>query len=172
MDMLVITGFAVAIVFFLLARIRRAGGATDASPKPIGKKRRGPDMAFSAGRDPANQNLRLQQVFIPMEPETETAMREFYLGRLGLTEMRSPNYPPEKDGFWAVSGTRQIYLGTDPRFVFDPNMRPAFPVQRLGVLAKAFDAIGAETYWDTSNSYVTCLVVTDPAGNEIGLIKR
>ncbi|MEM8537294.1 MAG: hypothetical protein AAGF56_05465 [Pseudomonadota bacterium] len=134
------------------------------------KKRRGPDMAFSAGRDAAQQNARLQQVFIPMEPEEEPALRAFYLQTLGLMEMRSPNYPEGLDGFWAVSGARQIYFGTQPTFNFDTEALPSFPIQNIDGVAQTLAAAGYETAWDQTTPYIRKLIVVDPAGTQIALI--
>lgn len=134
------------------------------------RKRRGPDMAFSAGRDPAHQNTRLRQIFIPMEPHEEAALRRFYLEILGLDEMRAPNAHLGQDGFWAVSGTRQIYLGTMPDFAFDRTALPAFPLRNIHDVADHLATSGYETAWDRSEQFVDKLVVMDPAGNQIALI--
>src|SRR6056297_2007259 len=119
------------VLFGILAFVARRLGGTgaDETDRRTGK-RRGPDMAFSAGRDAAHQNTRLRQVFVPMQAEDEQAMRAFYFGIIGLQEMRSPNYAPESEGFWAASGTRQIYFGAEPRFAVDPAVMPGFPVRR------------------------------------------
>ncbi len=105
-------------------------------------QRRGPDMAYSAGRDPAHQNTRLQQIFIPMEPHEKEQMRAFHLHELSLKEMRAPNYPQDLDGFWAVSGTRQIYFGTQPSFSFDAGALPAFPLANLTDVAERLTKAG------------------------------
>lgn len=63
------------------------------------RKRCGPDMAYSAGRDPAHQNTRLRQVFIPMHPDHDATLRQFYLTELGLMEMRAPQGHLNQDGF-------------------------------------------------------------------------
>lgn len=138
-------------------------------PRPK-MKRRGPDMAFSAGRDAAQQNARFQQVFIPMEPDEETILRAFYLDELGLTEMRAPSYRKGLDGFWAVSGVRQIYFGTQPTFRFDPAALPSFPIENLEAVAARLTQAGHETAWDRSVPYVQCLIVRDPTGTQIALI--
>jgi hypothetical protein len=135
------------------------------------RRRRGPDMSFSAGRDAAHQNARLRQVFIPMEPQDEAALRAFYLQDLGLMEMRAPNSRLQQDGFWAVSGTRQIYLGTMPDFKPDFSELPGFPLPNLQDKAEQLDAAGYQIRWDTSIRYVRRLIVIDPAQNEIALIE-
>lgn len=133
-------------------------------------KTRGPDMDFSAGRDAAQKGARFAQVFIPMEPGEEEVLRNFYLGVLGLTEMRAPNYPKDTDGFWAVSGTRQIYFGTKPSFAFDPAALPAFPIANLDRVAARLTEQGYPVRWNKDLSYVKRLVVTDPTGFQVGLI--
>lgn len=149
---------------------QRENDLNEEDPRPK-RKRRGPDMAFSAGRDAAQQNARFQQVFIPMEPQEEPALRAFYLQELGLTEMRAPNYPKDIDGFWAVSGARQIYLGTQPSFPFDPETLPSFPIANFEMTAERLSAAGYEVSRDDRIAYIPRLIVTDPAGTQIALIK-
>ncbi|MEO0931291.1 MAG: hypothetical protein AAFY14_11685 [Pseudomonadota bacterium] len=134
------------------------------------RKRRGPDMAYSAGRDPAHQNTRLRQIFIPTEPHEEEALRAFYLTELGLDEMRPPQSHLQQDGFWAVAGTRQLYLGTMPDFPLERGVRPAFPIRNIRDVSERLTALGYDTQWDRSDGYVEKLLVTDPAGNDIALI--
>ena len=146
------------------------GGRKDAFDDRKPRKRRGPDMAYSAGRDAAHQNTRLRQIFIPMEPEEEQALRAFYLDQLGLDEMRAPNAHLEQDGFWAVSGTRQIYFGTMPDFKPDLSEIPAFPIRNIRDVSDHLTASGYETEWDRRQGYIERLVVIDPAGNQVALI--
>ena len=168
---LLLAPFVVLVAFFAFFRFMRNRAAEQGEDKPRKtRKRRGPGMAFSAGRDAAHQNTRLQQVFIPMEPAEEPALRAFYLDELGLMEMRAPNYPKDIDGFWAVSGTRQIYFGTRPSFPFDVEALPSFPIRGLEDIAARLDAAGYQTTWDRRLSYVQRLIVVDPAGTEIALI--
>jgi hypothetical protein len=161
--------FLMVLLFLYRSLKQRARDENEEDPRPK-VIRRGPGMMFSAGRDAAQQNARFQQVFIPMEPEEEPALRDFYLQKLGLTEMRSPNYPTGQDGFWAVSGTRQIYFGTQPNFPFDVEALPSFPISDLDSLAEHLAQTGHAVAWDRSVPYVQCLVVTDPAGTQIALI--
>lgn len=149
------------------------GRQDEENPKEQKKKfgRRGPDMAFSAGRDAAQQNARFLQVFIPMEPDEEAVVRHFYLEVLGLTEMRAPNYPQNVDGFWATTGSRQIYFGTQPNFAFDASVIPAFPIADIENVAADLIAEGYRATWNKDIPYVKRLVVTDPTGLQIGLIE-
>jgi len=163
----------VLVAFFLLwrdvqRRFRKAQNQQALEPKK--KKRRGPDMAFSAGRDAAQQNARLKQVFIPMQPEEEEDLRQFYLGLIGLQEMRAPNFPDDSDGFWAVSGRRQIYFGTRPSFAFDAESLPAFPLVGLDDVVARLEAAGYHVTWDESHAYIRRCVVVDPAGTSVILI--
>ncbi len=132
--------------------------------------RRGPDMALSAGRDPAHQNTRLRQIFIPMEPHEEEALRAFYLTELGLDEMRAPQSHLQQDGFWAIAGTRQLYMGTMPDFKVERGELPAFPIRNIRDVSDRLTVLGYDTQWDRRAGYVEKLLVTDPAGNRIALI--
>ena len=159
------------LVAFWLYRSHKQREADENEQDPRPKRAlRGPGVAYSAGRDAAHKGARFQQIFVPMEPEEEQALRTFYLQELGLTEMRAPNYPKDVDGFWAVSGSRQIYFGTQPSFAFDTSSPPSFPLAKLEQVAARLTAAGYETAWDRSIPYVKRLVVTDPAGTQIALI--
>lgn len=166
-----VTAIILLVLFFLLLRdLQRRLRKTPSDQPDRKSKQRGPDMDYSAGRDAAHQNTRLQQVFIPMDPDEEQMLRAFYLGELGLVEMRAPNYPQDQDGFWAVSGARRIYFGTRPSFPFDPTALPSFPLANLPDVADRLTAAGYAVTWDTRLSYVQRLIVTDPAGTQIALI--
>lgn len=161
--------FLMVLAFLYHSLKQRERDKNEDEPEPKLKLRR-TGMMYSAGRDAAQQNARFQQVFIPMEPDEEAAVRGFYLDQLGLTEMRSPNYPTGQDGFWAVSGSRQIYFGTQPNFPFDVHALPSFPLFNLEDVAARLTDAGYVVAWDRSISYVQCLVVTDPVGTQIALI--
>lgn len=161
--------FLMVLAWLYYSLKKRERDENDQDPHAKAKPR-GRGMDFSASRDAAQKNARLQQVFIPMEPDEETALRAFYLGELGLTEMRAPNYSEDCDGFWAVSGARQIYFGTRPSFPFDVHALPSFPIASLESLADQLAKAGHEIVWDSSIPYVQRLVVTDPAGTQIALI--
>ena len=158
------------VLFWIHQNFRNADDGEDGETPKKKFSKRGPDMAFSAGRDAAQKNARSLQVFIPVEPHEEAVARHFYLDVLGLTEMRAPNYPKDADGFWAVSGSRQIYFGTCPSFSFDATALPAFPVKNIEAVAARLTDEGYKVTWNNDIAYVKRLVVVDPTGMEIGLI--
>lgn len=86
-------------------------------------------------------------------------------------EIRRPNSHRQQDGFWAVSGTCQIYFGTMPDFKPDFDELPGFAVPNLKDTAEQLSTAGFQTRWDNSNSYVQRLVVIDPAQTEVALIE-
>ena len=161
--------FLMVVAWLYRSYRQRARDLNEDDPRPkIIPRGRG--MDFSASRDAAQQNARFQQTFIPMEPDEEPSLRTFNLDDLGLTEMRAPNFPKDIDGFWAVSGTRQIYVGTQPSFPFDVNALPSFPIANIEAVAEQLTAAGRSTAWDRSIPYVQRLIVVDPAGTQIALI--
>lgn len=164
------TSIVMLLVLFVIVGGMRGRVKKDHDDPFGANRKRGPDMAYSAGRDAAAQNSRSQQVFIPMESENEALLRAFYLDEMGLMEMRAPNYPKDTDGFWAVSGSRQIYFGTQPSFDFAKGAMPGFPIKNLPDVAERLHMAGYQVAWDTSTPYVQCLVVVDPAGTQIALI--
>ncbi len=168
---------ALAVVLLFISRWNSArksgGGAHDWEAQALAKmQRRGskPDMAFSAGRDAANQVALAREIHIPMLPVSEPEMRAFYLDLMGMTEMRAPNYPAEQDGFWAIMGRRRVYFGISPSFDTDPGDLPTLAVPSLDAMADLLTKAGHQVAWDTRLSYARRLGVVDPAGNTIALI--
>lgn len=113
---------------------------------------------------------KLRQIHVPMLLRADDAMRSFYLGVLGMVEMRAPDDGVATGGFWAVSGTRQVYFGPSSHFHTRPKEPPAFIYPNLDAIAGKLTTAGYTPIWDTSLPYVRRLEVTDPAGNAIVLI--
>ena len=66
------------LVAFWLYRSHKQREADENEQDPRPKRAlRGPGMAYSAGRDAAHKGGRFQQVFVPMEPKEEQALRTF-----------------------------------------------------------------------------------------------
>lgn len=172
---LLLLGLVIAWLFYSRRKAdrERRQGSTDWEAQALARmQRRGskPDMAFSAGRDAANQVNMAREIHIPMLPASEPEMRDFYLDLLGMTEMRAPNYPAQQDGFWAIIGRRRVYFGIAPNFSSDPNDVPTLAVPNLDAMADRLTAAGHQVVWDTRLSYARRLGVIDPAGNTIALI--
>jgi len=174
MDGSVITGVAMLIVAVLLFQWPLKGKKGLDEDDPFAKVRRAsgkPDMAFSAGRDAAQQNSRAQDVHIPMAPDEEPAIRRFYLDMMGLTEMRTPDTAKGLDGFWAILGTRRVYFGMSPNFPTDANQAPTFAVRDVNAMADTLVQAGCRIEWDTRYSYAQRLLTIDPAGNVIVFVR-
>lgn len=174
MDASVITGVALLLVVVLLFQWPLKGKTGPDEDDPFAKARLAsgkPDMAFSAGRDAAQQNSRAQDVHIPMAPEEEPSLRSFYLDLLGLTEMRTPDTATGLDGFWAVLGTRRVYFGMSPNFPTDANQAPTFAVRDVNAMAEILVQAGCRIDWDTRYSYAQRLLTIDPAGNVIVIVR-
>lgn len=112
----------------------------------------------------------LRQIHVPMLPTQEDAMRAFYLGILGMVEMRAPDGDDTSDGFWAVCGTRQVQFSQSFVLGQSPNEQPSFVYPDLDSTAAKLKEAGHAYYWDNQLTYVRRLMVTDPARNPIVLI--
>ncbi len=159
---------AILVLIFGSSHLRPGKGKSAAQritklERQVGK----PDMALSAGRDAAAKLARITEVFVPMHPDEELAMRAFYLETLGMTEMRSPNYPQDQDGFWAIMGARRVYFGLSPSFNVDPKLPPILTTRDLDAMADILTTAGHEIAWDNRDSYARRLATVDPAGNGV-----
>jgi hypothetical protein len=112
----------------------------------------------------------LRQIYVPMLPQAEEALRTFYLNILGMVEMRAPDGVSAVGSFWAVSGTRQVHFGQSSRFATVHEEPPAFVYPNLDDIAAKLSDAGHTSTWNTSLAYVRRLEVKDPAGNAIVLI--
>ncbi len=158
----------ILVLIFGSSRLRSRKDTSEARRIADLKSRAGkPDMALSAGRDAAAKLANVKEVFVPMHPEEEEAMRAFYLGILGMAEMRSPNYPRDQDGFWAIMGARRVYFGLSPSFPVDRKVPPILTTRDLDAMADILTVAGHEIAWDNRDSYARRLATVDPAGNGI-----
>ncbi len=106
-------------------------------------------------------------VRVPLLPDQEQEMRDFYLTLLNIPEVDMPQDDAGKDAFWGDTGMRQIRFGPVDQ-VGAPDISLVIP--NIDEAYQKLTAAGATPYWDDSLKYVRRLQVTDPSGNMITLV--
>ncbi|ETK32426.1 VOC family protein [Microbispora sp. ATCC PTA-5024] len=101
----------------------------------------GPDVV-----SPFGYGLHHVQLAIP--PGSEDACRAFYVGVLGLTEIRKPPELAARGGLWVRADTLEIHLGVEEDFRPARKAHPGIRVGDLDALAARLEADGAEVAWD------------------------
>ena len=105
------------------------------------------------------------QLAIPRHGEERA--RDFYVGRLGLSEVVKPEPRRSRGGCWFVGGSTQLHLGVEDDFRAARQAHPALLVSAL----RAFVADkGLDVRWDDDRSDVVRCYVDDPFGNRIELV--
>lgn len=111
-------------------------------------------------------------VQLAMPAGEEDRAREFYIGVLGLREMRKPSVLDGRGGVWLTSGTVQIHLGVDPEFRPAKKAHPALRCSAYDELLCKIRSAGVDVHEDplavadgSEHAYVS-----DPFGNRIELI--
>ncbi|MEU9122975.1 VOC family protein [Streptomyces sp. NPDC048506] len=108
----------------------------------------------------------LDHVQLAAQPGTEDALRAFYGGLLGLTEIPEPPALAPRGGCWFEAGPAQLHLGIDPDH--HPSAKAHLGLRVHGLAAR-LTAAGAPVTWD-DDLPGRCYTV-DPAGNRLELLE-
>ncbi|GAA0370388.1 VOC family protein [Microbispora corallina] len=90
----------------------------------------------------------LHHVQLAIPPGSEDACRAFYVGVLGLTEIRKPPELAARGGLWVRADTLEIHLGVEEDFRPARKAHPGILVTGLDDLAARLVAAGVEVAWD------------------------
>ncbi|HST64004.1 MAG TPA: glyoxalase, partial [Mycobacteriales bacterium] len=107
----------------------------------------------------------LHHVQLAVPAGSEPALREFYGGVLGMTEVTKPAALAGRGGAWFRSGSVELHLGVDPEFRPARKAHPALLVDDLGAVAAQLDV----RWDDLLPGYRRCYV-EDPCGNRLELL--
>ncbi len=90
------------------------------------------------------QFLRLDHVQLAMPAGGEERARAFFVGVLGMEEIRKPADGAGRGGCWFTSGPVHVHLGVDPDFRPARKAHPAFVVPSLSELVRRLESAGLE----------------------------
>lgn len=110
----------------------------------------------------------LDHVQLAAPPGSETILRAFYGGILGLREIPKPPSLTARGGCWFEAGpTTQLHLGIDPGFHPSPKAHPAFRVADIHTCATRLTTHGSPVTWDDNLPGQLRFYAYDPVGNRL-----
>jgi catechol 2,3-dioxygenase-like lactoylglutathione lyase family enzyme len=112
----------------------------------------------------------LDHVQLAMPAGGEGAARSFYVGILGLEEVKKPAPLAVRGGCWFAGPGVAIHLGVEDPFAPARKAHPGLVVTDLVAAKAALAAAGATVTDDDSGLAVRRCYTNDPFGNRIELI--
>ncbi len=112
----------------------------------------------------------LHHVQLAVATGSDPALREFYGGLLGMTEVPKPAALVGRGGVWFRSGTAELHLGVEADFRPARKAHPGLLVEELdAIVARLADAGRDVRPDDLLPGYCRCYV-NDPCGNRVELL--
>ena len=106
-------------------------------------------------------------------PSSEEALREFYVGVLGMAELSKPAALVPRGGVWFRSGRCEIHCGVERDFRPAGKAHPGIAVsgpKALDELAQRCGDAGHPVTWSEDIPGVRRFHVLDPVGNRLELL--
>jgi catechol 2,3-dioxygenase-like lactoylglutathione lyase family enzyme len=98
----------------------------------------------------------------------EDAMRDFYVGVLGMTQVTKPERLRARGGAWFRAGAAaEIHVGIEDGFVPARKAHPGVAVADVEELARVVEAAGAPVAWDDNMAGLRRFHTVDPVGNRL-----
>ncbi|SFY47300.1 VOC family protein [Streptomyces sp. F-1] len=113
----------------------------------------------------------LDHVQLAAPPGSEDALRAYYTGVLGLTEVPKPPALAARGGCWFESGTVRLHLGIDPGFRPADKAHPGLRVHGIDAWAARLAAHGAPVTWDDGLPGRRRFSSRDPVGNRLEFLQ-
>lgn len=102
---------------------------------------------------------------------SEPALREFYSGVLGMTEITKPPALAARGGAWFRSGTAELHLGVEADFRPARKAHPGLLTGDLDGLVGRLRKAGVDARWDSDFPGYRRCYVDDPVGNRIEVLQ-
>ena len=113
----------------------------------------------------------LHHVQVACPAGSEEALRAFYGGVLGMTEVPKPEVLAARGGVWFRAAGAEIHCGVEADFRPALKAHPGLLTDRLDRLAEACEAAGHPVTWDPHFPGHRRLYVSDPVGNRLELLE-
>lgn len=97
----------------------------------------------------------------------EDAMRAFYVGVLGMTEVTKPDRLRARGGAWFRAGAAEIHVGIEEGFAPARKAHPGIAVADVEALAHIVEGAGAPVAWDDTIPGLRRFHTADPVGNRL-----
>lgn len=102
---------------------------------------------------------------------SEQALRDFYVGILGMTEVTKPITLAGRGGAWFRAGALELHLGVEEDFRPARKAHPGLLVENLPAYADRLVARGIPVKWDDNLPGFRRCYIADPHGNRIELLE-
>jgi hypothetical protein len=103
---------------------------------------------------------------------TEDALRAYYVGILGMTEIPKPPVLAARGGCWFQAGPVQLHLGVEENFRAARKAHPGLRVVDIEAYADLLAARGATVTWDGDLPGYRRFFSYDPVGNRLEFLER
>jgi catechol 2,3-dioxygenase-like lactoylglutathione lyase family enzyme len=113
----------------------------------------------------------IDHVQLAAPPGSEAALREFYTGALGMTELTKPPVLAARGGCWFQAGTAVLHLGIEEGYRPPSKAHPGIRVDRIYDFAKRLEAHGAQVVWDYDLPAHNRFYAKDPVGNRLEFLE-
>lgn len=113
----------------------------------------------------------VHHVQLAAPPGSEQALRDFYGGVLGMTEVPKPPELAARGGAWFRAGELELHLGIEEDFRPARKAHPGLLVADLPAYADRLAGLGVGVEWDDRFPGFRRCYVSDPHGNRIELME-
>ena len=111
--------------------------------------------------------MSLHHVQVSCPAGSEDALRAFYVGVLGMTELAKPPALAARGGAWLRDGGAEIHCGVEDGFRPARKAHPGIAVDDVEALAAAVQGAGGEVRWDEQIPGLRRFHTEDPVGNRL-----
>lgn len=118
--------------------------------------------------------IALDHVQVAMPAGEEAKARAFYIGVLGMSELKKPDSLARRGGAWFAGGdgaSVQIHLGVEADFRPARKAHPAVLVSDIDALAERITKAGHAVKWDDELEDTRRFFCDDPFGNRLEFIE-
>ncbi|KAF4405413.1 MULTISPECIES: VOC family protein [Streptomyces] len=113
----------------------------------------------------------VDHVQLAAPPGSEEALRAYYTGALGMTEIPKPEPLASRGGCWFTAGPVQLHLGMEPDFRPSKKAHPGLRVTGIDAFAARLEAAGAKVVWNSELPGHRRFYSEDPAGNVLEFLE-
>ncbi|MYR63626.1 glyoxalase [Streptomyces sp. SID625] len=113
----------------------------------------------------------IDHVQLAAPPGSEPALRAYYAGVLGMTEIPKPPVLAARGGCWFGAGAVLLHLGVEADFRPARKAHPGLRVTDLDACAARLIAHGAPVTWDDTLPGHRRFYSEDPVGNRLEFLE-